>query len=615
MARYHRFRMAWIAGLGLALLVMAVPLAAQDGGAPSPPAFATNTPLPGAFAPPDAPLERYALRLWDERALSNLLLSQVRALRLPDGERQLAIRLLQNELQRRFPGAPARPEARLELLNAMLLAPRGSVDLRPVARPYVEYILNQERPSFAGSQALDYAGFTLRITPLRLDNDARADALIHIQYPTGDDPSPLYVDYVLARVDETGVYRVLAAPESPAAPFDTTRSVTLERLGDLNGDGLDEVALSVERSDAVNRELLIYGYRGGAAVSLAQPGERILYGAIRDWPLSGTTLTLREYRVESAAWQCLGERDVTWAWVSNFYRRAAPPGNFSFQNRLGCLLYGAEPIFTLPISEAISLIEGLLPLAEPEDAYSAARAGMMLAMLRLLNNDISGALQSVNQLAAQAEPGSWLAGQARAFQDAAAESGMTPLRLCARLQQADEHGACDVNQLLARLFVEQPLRRDEPIEAQLSRLGLSILDQVTLTAVGRLDRQAVRFDLGGDDWWAFAPLGRETYTAEKISAPPGYARAGAPTLLLVPPPAALSALLTANDPAAALNALDTLALGNPGVPLALSARYMQALSYDLLGDRTAARRAYYELWRDAASSVWGQLAAAHLERR
>jgi hypothetical protein len=416
-------------------------------------------------------------------------------------------------------------------------------------------------------------------------------------------------------VDESGIYRALAAPESPAAPFDPIASVTLERVGDLNGDGLDEVALSVERSDSVNRELLIYGYRGGAAVSLVQPGERILYGEISDWPLSGTALTVREYRVESAAWQCYGERDVTWTWSSNFYRRPTTPNNFSFQSRLGCLLYGAEPIFAMPLNEAVSTIEELLPLAGPEDAYSAQRASMMLAMLRVLNTDISGALELVNELAGQVEPGSWLAGQTSTFQDAANESGMTPLKLCARIEQADEYGACDVNQLLARLFVEQPLSRDEPIEAQVSRLGLSILDQVTLTAVGRLDRQAVRFDLGGDDWWAFAPLGRETYTAEKISAPPGYESADAPTLLLVPSPAIVSTLLTANDPEAALNALDTLASGNPGVPLALSARYMQAVSYDLLGDRTAARRAYYELWRDAADSVWGQLAAAHLERR
>ncbi|MBL8166038.1 MAG: hypothetical protein JNJ61_28900 [Anaerolineae bacterium] len=614
MARYRRFGMGWIVGIGL-LLVIAMPLAAQDGGSSAPPLFATNTPPPSAFAPPDAPIDRYALRLWDERTLSNLLLSQVRALRLRDGERQLAIQLLQNELRRRFPSAPSGLDARLELLNAMLLAPRGSVDMRPVVRPYIEYILNQEQPSFGSNLTFDHEGFTLRLTPLQLDNDSRADALIHIQYPTGDDPSPLYVDYVLARVDEAGIYRVLAAPESPAAPFDNIRSVTLERLGDLNSDGLDEVALSVERSDAINRELLIYGYRGGAAVSLVQPGERLLYGEISDWPLSGTTLSVREYRVESAAWQCYGERDVTWSWVSNFYRRPTTQGNFSFQNRLGCLLYGAEPIFAMPVNEAIGTIEELLPLAEPEDAYSAQRANMMLAVLRVLNADISSALEEVNALADQAEPGSWLAGQTSTFQDAANESGMTPLKLCARIEQADEYGACDVNQLLARLFVEQPLRRDEPIEAQVSRLGLSILDQVTLTAVGRLDREAVRFDLGGDDWWAFAPLGRETYTAEKISAPPGYESADAPTLLLVPSPAALNALLAANDPEAALNALETLATRNPGVPLASSAQYMRALSYDLLGDRTAARRAYYELWSDAASSVWGQLAAAHLERR
>lgn len=614
-------------GLGIVtvwvLMTTALPITAQEGfptnppppNTPALPAFATNTPVPTPFVP-EAPFERYALRLWDEATLTNVLLAQIQALTLDDRERQLAIRLLQNELRRRFPSAPSDLERRETLLMTLLNAPRGSVDMRLTVRPYLEAALNELQPAFDSNQSLEYNGFSISITPANLDADGRADAVIGLQYPAGvNDPSALrYSDYTLARVDETGMYRILDGM-LPAAPSGDVESLSLERIGDLNGDRLDEVALSLTRSGAVNREMLIFGYRGGMATNLIQPGQTIDYAEIVDWAFSGTTLTAREYQVESLAWGCLGERDVTWTWSANFFRPPVALDNFTFQNHLACLLYGIEPIFEMPIADAINAIERLIPLATPADTDAAQRAALVLAVLQVFNADAGAALTSVQQLDAVAESGSWLKQQTSTFLEAANESNMTPLKLCARLEEASAYGACSVEGALRRIFTEQPFNRDEPIEAQAARLGLVVVDQLTVTEVGRLDRQAVHFDLGVDNWWAFAPTSPTAYTAEKIAPPAGYEATPLPPPIVRTPTNAVDALLLANDPAEALNVLDNAARSNPGVPLDPASRFLAAICYDLLGDRTNARRAYFDLWSAEPESIWGQLAAEHLERR
>src|SRR5512134_2076536 len=91
-----------VIGLGVifilaVLLAASLPMSAQDVPAPvfatntapaqpNVPVFATNTPrpTPQPITTPDAPFERYALRLWDETALTTVLLAQVR--QLHDGE-------------------------------------------------------------------------------------------------------------------------------------------------------------------------------------------------------------------------------------------------------------------------------------------------------------------------------------------------------------------------------------------------------------------------------------------------------------------------------------------------------------------------------------------------
>lgn len=621
---------------GMAVIVAALvavvwmPISAQDSAvfatntAPAaPPSFATNTPQPTALviAIPNASFDRYALRRWDEVSLTATLLDQIVQLKPGETDRQEAVRLLQHELQQRFPGAPHDAVVRDQLLQAMLRAPRGSVDMRSLVWATLEAALNQGKPDLSTNQSLQYENFGVTIVPTKLDGDNRSDAILGIDYPAGasavdaDQAKLLFESYVLARTDENGVYHVLVA-DYPAAPLGITEDVAQVMVGDTNGDRLSELVVSEHNRDDVNSEIFIFGWRNGGAANLVEPGEHMRYGRVADWVPGSGALTLMEYRVESPAWNCLGERPLTWTWSFNFFRPPEQLENFSFQNRLGCLLYGAEPLFEMPVQNALTTIDRMVPLATSEDTYAAQRAGLVQAMLHILNGEPAVALEQVKELqGVDRAPNSWLDKEITAFMNAAGAS-MTPVQFCAALQNASDYGACDVNQVLARLFKEEPFNRDEPIEAQASRLGLTVLDSLTLSQVGRLDRQAVHFDLSGNDWWAFAPLEENFYTAEKIDIPPGYELPSrAPTLLLLPPTNAFDALLVNNDPTEALNVLDNLIRMNPDALVDSSVRLMQALCYDQLGDRTNARQTYFDVWIGDPASVWGQLAAAHLEKR
>jgi hypothetical protein len=605
-------------GSGVALAQTTSPFATNTP-VPSSAPFATNTPQPSLDSLlPSAPFERYALRQWTEAQLIDNLLAAIQAVKPGDDDSKMAVRLLQHELEHRFPGAPRDTGIRAQLVDAMLAAPRGSVDMRPFIRPYIEAALNEVRPALSQMNTFEFDGFNITIMSADLDGDDRPDAVIQTRYPalTANPDERLYQDFVAARLDESGNYHILEAdPLFPAAPLDNLQTVTLERLGDMNQDGIDEIALSLDRGD-VNQELMIFGWRGGRIISLVEPGARIFFGEIADWPLNASTLTIREYRVESPAWGCLGEREIPWSWNYNFFRPPAETESFTFQNRIGCLLYGSEPLFEQPLDEAIRTIETIVPLAEAGDESAVQRAAVTLAMLRLLNGDIDEALDQVRGLEASAQPDTWLADQTGIFLVQAAQSSVTPIQLCAALQTASTYGACNVEQVLTRLFQEQPLSRDQSIESQLGQLGITVLDTRTISEIGRLNREAVHFNLGSDQWWAFAPLAEDTYTAEKIAPPAGHQPPAAPLPAVIQPPEnAYATLLVNAAPAGTLNMLDNAMRDNPGADLSPSARFLQALCYDLLGDRANARAAYFALWTDAPASLWGQLAAAHLEQR
>jgi hypothetical protein len=75
----------------------------------------------------------------------------------------------------------------------------------------------------------------------------------------------------------------------------------------------------------------------------------------------------------------------------------------------------------------------------------------------------------------------------------------------------------------------------------------------------------------------------------------------------------IAALLN-NDPAQVLTLLSNLQRESPNALIAADTRYIVAFSYDLLGNRDEARTRYYEIWRDLPQTIWGQLAAAHLQQ-
>lgn len=593
-----------------------LPLAARDGAAaqgfatntppPTLPALATNTPPPPVTTPA-APPGRFALRAWAARDLAQTLAGFVGRLRPGDSEGQRAVALLQHELRRRFLGALRDAADRAQLVAALLAAPPGSVDARAAVRPQVAALLAQRG---ADEAVLELDGFSIEILPANLDGSDPADAVIHVRYPADPLAAARYVDYMLARADADGRLTLLESdPPLPAAPLNDISDLLLLSIADRSGDGLDEVALTASVAGEVNRRLYLYGLRGGQAVSLVEPGREIVYGALDSAAAASGAIRANEYRVESQLWNCLSQRLVTWTWEQNFWRPAADSGGFALQPTTACRLYDAGPYYDLPPGDAIARLDAIVATAPPEDAAAVAQAQVLKAMLYALAGqpEIAAA-----QMRAALSTGSAVAAQVDAFFAAAAAPDARPIHLCAALEQAG--GACDVDLALARLFADAPLRRDRPVVEQLAERGIAVQEALTLAQVGRAARELVRFDLGGERWWAFAPLDPDVFTAER-SAPADGSAAPPPPALSDAVPALYRALLDDDSPARALSALETALSRSPGAALTPELLYLRAYSYDLLGDRTRARDGYYALWQGAPRSVWGQLAAAHLEQR
>ncbi|MBI1276568.1 MAG: hypothetical protein GC179_00430 [Anaerolineaceae bacterium] len=646
MGRRLLFLWAVISSVGLLLVLGQFPLTAQDivfaTNTPSVgvPIFATNTPVSSTAssgrptaaplvlatntpqsqmmnAAPDAAADRYALRRWDDNNLTLAWMDQVRHITAGDSEHILSLQLFQYEIARRFPGTPKSAANREALLQAMLAAPLGTVDLRPVLRPFVEDALNSLKPSFnipsIAPASIDYHNFRIIIRAANLNGQSGNGAVVIATY-LPDNGSPAFRDVAMAFVDAQGIYHVPQS-QSPYPVIGTTvSSSTL--VDNLNGDGINELTLTVKVPDEVNNRFYIYGWRNGTVTNLVEPGKQVFYLGTPETLPDGSGFTVEEYRIEDPVWNCFGSRTVTWSWQNNFFRPPTTMPDFAPRNTVACRLSAVEPLYALSPTDALRTIGNLTAQAGPDDAEAAGRAAVMAAMLNVLDNKPDIALQQIDQLSTGTEPGTWLDEQVQAFKKAAAQPNTTPLVICAALQAASEHGACDVNSVLTRLFKEMPFNREQSIEAQASALGLRVVEQTTIHKVGRVDRPAYHFDLAGNQWWAFAPIGKEQYTAEAIATPIGF-ELPIPALptVLTPPQTAYDALLERDNPAEVLNILDTLQRNRPGTPLDSAARFLQALSYDLLADRRHAQPAYYSLWYDDATSVWGQLAAAHLERR
>jgi len=583
-----------------------VPLATN-----TPRILATNTPRPPVPIPvtPDAPLDNYALRLWSEPGLVELLAQQSRTLRQGDLEGQLAIQLLQFELARRFPDAPRNAEDRAQLLSAMLAAPRGSIDMRAVARRHLEDVFTTLSPAldFAGSYERD--GWLFEVLPANADNQTPRDAVVHSLFPAhpANADAVLYEDYVFVSNPTPGVYRVLDA-DIPAAPLGDAVRLSSPFIGDMTADGTDDIALLIDTGD-LNQRLYIFGWRGDSIADLVLPGTSAFVSDVQDLQPGSQAFTGHVLRLESPRWQCLGQQTVQWRFALNYFRPTADAGGFADQRTLACALYRAEPFFSTAPDESISTIENLLSALSDDPA--APRAQLALAVLYALD----GQPEVASGLAA-AISNQEMARQAEALINALATDS-TPAQICAAVVRAAESpdaAFCDVDQLLTRLFADEPLARDLSIPEQLAAMGIHVRDQVTIRQVGHFDRQAVSFDLAGTHWWAFAPLNTETYTAEQIEPPTGYEEVPRSARVLKLPDAAVEALFR-DDLSGSLLALDNALRDQPGVVTAPDFAFMQALLHDITGERALARSEYYALWRDFPASLWGKLAASHLERR
>jgi hypothetical protein len=146
-------------------------------------------------------------------------------------------------------------------------------------------------------------------------------------------------------------------------------------------------------------------------------------------------------------------------------------------------------------------------------------------------------------------------------------------------------------------------------------MGIRVQSQTTVSQLGMADREIIRFEMAGMHWWSFGPLDSEFYLAERAEQVDSMMPAAAPLPLIVVPPEVYDTLLLANAPAEVLTVLGNLQRDNPQAAVSPEVRYLEALSLDLLADRSRARQAYFTLWQRAAQSNWGQLAAAHLEQR
>ena len=429
-----------------------------------------------------------------------------------------------------------------------------------------------------------------------------------------------------ARATPTALQFLTAVPDFPAAPLGNIESIALERLADVTGDGTAELAVSLRESGALNETLYIYGLRTDQVALLSDPSAVVTFTNILDWPaddLGDNALTVTTRRIESPFWGCQTELTVFWRWNANYFRPTPDNSGFLPQNTLACRLAALEPLFAQPPVDVIDLVESTL-IVTMGDTQTAQRGQMVLAMLYLLDGRTIEANALVQELRTESESNAWLSRQTGVFLSSALAEGSTAVQVCAALETAASAsptgGACNLDAVLTRLFTEEPLLRDEPIDEQLEAWGIDVLETQMITEIGRFPRTAVRLDLpGAERWWAFAPQvsDDETYAAEAID-PPGSADDSDPTPFTpdaIGPSQRVYAPLFDGNTTAALDILLTQARTMPDAPLTPEALYVRALSYDLLGDRANARTAYFDLWSAHPDTLWGQLAAAHLERR
>jgi len=583
--------------------------------------FATSTPIgyqtPTPTPPlPNAPQGNFALRQWFEPELLEVVAQRVRELSQPLyaaslPEAQLALELTLHELAQRFPSAPSDLSRAQAIFDLMRAAPFGTVDMRPFIYPLVQAAL-LGLPANAAS--LEQDALQVAIQPANFNGDAQADALLTLRVYDDAGTRLLYEEIALALGTPAGLRLLPPLRDLPAVPIRAIRQ-EVARLDDLNGDRLDEVALLVEDGDLRGARLFILGVREGQVLDLALPPADIR--AIRlEWLTEEAALRVVEARPESQApaWVCQAERVVRWEFRANFYRQVAVEQDFRPADTLGCLLLSNEPLFALPPANAIGLIESAL-LAYPDEPYNAARATLTLAMLYVLDGQLSPSRARLEALPDDLPPA--LDAQRRAILDALSSGASTALDVCeaAVAAHGDPQSAiCDVDSLLARYFSLLELSSERDLAEQLDAVFLTVSGVRSVREVGRAERLALRFDILGASEWLFAKDAQGFYRAEAPLKPPRQ-QAGAPSVPPVIPASVRQALLIENDPLRARNLLDNLVNRSSEAAYPLADAYLRAYLWDISSNRPLAISAYYALWSEYPSTLWGQLARQHLERR
>lgn len=607
---------------------IAFPITAQDAvfatntpqGISVEPLFATNTaPAMQVTATPLGPsasLFNYSLRIWLEADLVDLAFQQVTMLEKGDEDAQNALNLTLYELEFRFPGAPRNIEQRRDLIAALMNTPVGTLDIRSVVRPFIEDAIN----ATPDSNSLNIEGFDVSLTPANLDNSGEFDRVVRISFER--EGVLLYDEFILAITNEDGTLAFLTTTyDLFAAPFGGIHNVTLEYIADVNRDSLDELVLRVDDGQASQR-MMIIGQRNGRAIDLVTPEEEIRFGEIVSWPVDDTAnndpqLTVISLQTESSYpdWSCVSQIEYTWSYKRNLYRRSEElNARFEHVDSIGCTLLEAEPLFALPPSEAITLVENAVVVYGFESEGSS-RALLTLSMLYVLVGRLDDAQNTAQSVIPADDSESWETRQATTLLRAVGSAGNTALDICQAMSQASVSPACDMNDVLGRFLDSIELNTDTDLVEQLEIFGLPVLESVAISEVGRADRLVVSFLLTNTDWWGFYDAQDGTYQAEPAEAPPDFGEAIFPA---APPQASQSAydaLFVDNDLSHALNILANIEQENPDLPFAPSASFMRALSFDLTGSREESRTLYYEIWQRYPDSIWGFIASQHLERR
>jgi len=584
--------------IGCCLLLM-VAMFAKPSISTAQPIFATNTPRPpdplDIF--PTLPQERYALRLWSAPQMIDVFIS---LLGKGDDSAEFyhATRLMQYELGLRFPNAPQDALTRQRLYNAMLNAPRGSADMRFVARPLALASLQTGQTDIIGIK---------EIARLNMDGDGFADVLYQLRYPADEAQAYLYLDYVVMRQDANGRYSLPNMPDGIfASPYLDVVGVDLLATGDYTGDGLDEVIIRLNRSGA-NDRMVVYGWRNNALVDLATTDTTLEFGDVV--ALASGNIQVRRYEIESERWGCYRARRVNWVWSSNFFRPVEDISTTLLVDTLGCQMVAIQPLYGQSPANALQSVQNILNNHAP-DAAGYQQAVIAMALLEWLNGNRAGASLRIIGLDNQPNVPLNIQRQIDTFEALIAQNA-SPIVACAEL--TGNNGACEIDQLIGRILTENPISRTGNLQNQLEALGLPVQSIVTVTQVGRADRFVATFMLPNSSQWAFAPLNTETFVAEKLSSI--ITRDNENPQSVAIPTSALTALIVNNDGVSALNILDNAIRQNPTLATSLDIRFFRALCLDVIGNRPNAVAGYYQLWRDAPDSLWGRLAGAHLESR